>query len=173
MEIAEQTKVFLWFTVYGFAMSFVYDVLAVKRMVFKIKKSLVAVEDIIFWISAAICFFILLLFTNSGSIRGFCVLGMIIGSVLYFQIVSRHFRKGGEIAAGYIIKGLNKAAGFIKPYRERLSSSFKKACSYFNVRIYMGAKWFRGLVSKRKRKKRPIKKTIRKPEKLFDKAKTM
>lgn len=65
-----------------------YDQLRVLRRVLRHKASVVTVEDLFFWLIASVFIFAMIYVQNSGTIRGFSVMGMVIGMVVYHYIFS-------------------------------------------------------------------------------------
>ncbi len=70
----------------GILITMVYDVLRVIRKVIKHKYFFVALEDILFWIYAAVTLFRLLYHMNHGALRWFAVFGLFVGMLIYKKI---------------------------------------------------------------------------------------
>jgi len=77
----------------GAVLGIFYDFFRVLRKTLRHKTMATAVEDTIFWLAATLMIFVFLLYANSGEIRGFTFLGVILGATLYFLTVSRFFIK--------------------------------------------------------------------------------
>ena len=55
---------------------------------------LVAVEDLIFWLLASLFIFTMIFHENNGIIRGFSIIGMLLGIILYHFSISDVLVKG-------------------------------------------------------------------------------
>lgn len=69
----------------------VYDVLRILRRVIKHNSIFIAIEDLIFWVVSSVFIFAMMYRQNNGIIRGFSVMGMAIGMILYHYILSELF----------------------------------------------------------------------------------
>ena len=65
-----------------------YDGLRILRRLVNQSSLVLALEDIVFWIFAAIFIFAVIYKENNGIIRGFSLIGMTIGMLLYHWIIS-------------------------------------------------------------------------------------
>lgn len=70
-------------------MAFLYDVIRIKRRAIKTNTIIVGLEDILFWLIAAIFVFLTVYSSNDGQMRGFIFIGNILGVVLYLSLLSR------------------------------------------------------------------------------------
>lgn len=86
--ISQQTAIFLFTVGIGVFIGLVYDIFRILRKVFKHKNFIIHVEDFIFWIFVTCVMFYLMLNKNYGEIRGFTILGSIMGWLLYFFTLS-------------------------------------------------------------------------------------
>ena len=78
----------------GVLMLFGYDLLRALRTLFPHGTILLAVEDFLYWCAAGIAVFLVIFIKNSGVLRGFSLMAILIGMVLYNQSVSRLIMKG-------------------------------------------------------------------------------
>lgn len=81
--------VFLAMTACGAAISVVFDFIRAVRMCFKPNSVAVAVSDVAFWVFATFCAAACAWNLNSGIFRFYEPLGLILGAVLYFLLLSR------------------------------------------------------------------------------------
>lgn len=88
-EITREGILFLGAVASGAVLILVYDVLRILRQLLKHKQWVVAGEDILYWIGCALFVFIMLCKENDGMMRGFILLGLTIGMLLYNQLLSR------------------------------------------------------------------------------------
>lgn len=65
-----------------------YDFLRIFRRILKHKRFFVAMEDLLFWIIASIYLFGIMYEQNDGVIRGFSILGMGLGMIIYYNLLS-------------------------------------------------------------------------------------
>lgn len=66
-----------------------FDLLRALRQVFARRKLLLGMLDFLYWCLAGAAAFGVIFRENSGILRGFCVLGMFLGMVIYHKSVSR------------------------------------------------------------------------------------
>jgi spore cortex biosynthesis protein YabQ len=86
--ISIELQFFLISILWGAILLLVYDGLRIIRRVFKHNGFFIAVEDLIFWVMSSLFIFIMMYKENNGIIRGFSIMGMTIGMVLYHYILS-------------------------------------------------------------------------------------
>lgn len=72
----------------GAGMGFVYDCIRCVRRLFFHNNVLIAIEDLIFWIVWAFIIIDKIHFYNYGSLRGYVLLGIFLGAVLYACTIS-------------------------------------------------------------------------------------
>lgn len=89
--IVDQVYIFMYAIVGGAIAAFFYDFLRIKRRAIKTNAIIVSIEDIIYWLAAAVFLFITVYKSNSGEIRGYIFIGNIIGVLLYESIFSSIF----------------------------------------------------------------------------------
>ena len=88
VSLSHQSMVFLLFIALGMVFSAVYDVLRALRRVFKYKSWLVQAQDLVFWIIATLLVFYAILIINYGEVRAYIILGIILGTIIYFSAFS-------------------------------------------------------------------------------------
>lgn len=86
--IVEQVYIFLYAILAGAVAAFFYDILRIKRRAIKTGVIIISLEDIIYWLAAAIFLFLTVYSSNSGEMRGFIFIGNIIGVMLYEALLS-------------------------------------------------------------------------------------
>lgn len=89
LSISEQVIVFLWTTVCGMIIAFVYDIFRIFRKAVKTGSLVTFVQDLLFWLIACIIMFLSIFQSNDGELRGFLFLGAFLGAVLYALLLSR------------------------------------------------------------------------------------
>lgn len=92
MEISEsifqEADFFAVSVMSGCFMVFLYDILRVFRKLVKHGAVFTALEDVIYWILAALFIFAMLYRKNDGLIRGFAIGGILIGMLFYNHFIS-------------------------------------------------------------------------------------
>ena len=86
--ITTELQFFLLSILWGGTLLLAYDVLRIFRRLVKHGVLLIAIEDLIFWVLASLFLFIMIFRENNGIIRGFSIIGMLIGLVLYHFSIS-------------------------------------------------------------------------------------
>lgn len=89
--ISIELQFFLISILWGALVLFLYDFLRILRRIINHNMIIVTVEDLIFWILASVFIFAMIYAKNSGTIRGFSVMGIVIGMLLYHYILSDWF----------------------------------------------------------------------------------
>lgn len=90
-SIGLEVQFFLVSILSGAILLFVYDIIRIFRRIIKHSKVLVAIEDILFWVVSSIFIFIMMYKQNNGDIRGFSIMGMVIGMLVYNHLISKFF----------------------------------------------------------------------------------
>lgn len=88
-EIITQLQFFGISVLSGALILLVYDVLRIFRRLVKQGTFVLAIQDIIFWTIAGVFIFVIIYKENNGIIRGYCVMGMTVGMLLYHFIISQ------------------------------------------------------------------------------------
>ena len=86
--ITTELYLFMISILWGALVLLAYDQLRILRRVIRHNTFFVAVQDIIFWILASVFIFAMIYVRNSGTIRGFSIMGMGIGMIIYHYILS-------------------------------------------------------------------------------------
>lgn len=73
----------------GVLAAFIYDIVRIIRRIIKHGQIMIAVEDGVYWVLCAIFMFVMIYTENDGSVRGFAVIGIILGMVVYHGTVSK------------------------------------------------------------------------------------
>ena len=86
--ISVELYFFLTSILWGGIVLLAYDVLRILRRLIKHDTFFIAIEDLIFWVIASLFIFAMIYHRNNGIIRGFSVMGMLLGGILYHFSVS-------------------------------------------------------------------------------------
>ncbi|MCI8852429.1 MAG: hypothetical protein HFI32_02860 [Lachnospiraceae bacterium] len=85
-RMAGELELFAQAFVWGMTMMLAYDGLSLLRLLFRHGTALLAVEDLCYWIVYSILLFRMMYVENDGMIRGFALLAVLLGTILYFQL---------------------------------------------------------------------------------------
>lgn len=89
IHLADQTWSFLSACLLGAALGMLYDVFRILRIAFPTRPGIVFLEDLLFWIIAALLSFLFLLASSDGVVRVFLLAGELIGGTLYYCTAGR------------------------------------------------------------------------------------
>jgi spore cortex biosynthesis protein YabQ len=78
ISIVDQVYIFLYAILGGAIVAFLYDILRIKRRAIKTSIILVSLEDILYWLVAAVLLFLIVYKSNSGEMRGYIFIGNVI-----------------------------------------------------------------------------------------------
>ena len=90
VDVNNQAYIFLCIVVGGMFIGFVYDLFRVSRRVIKTNNIIVYIQDIIFWFCVSLLIFGILFMCNGGEIRGYSILGILLGIIIYAFILSHY-----------------------------------------------------------------------------------
>lgn len=71
----------------GVKLALFYDIIRIFRFLISHKKFVISIEDFFFWVYATLIIFQLQLEQSNGVLRGFSVLGMLLGMFLYNKLL--------------------------------------------------------------------------------------
>lgn len=93
----------------GMAYAAVYDTIRIIRRVIPHRRvTWIAVEDILFWIAAALHAYVTFYNGTDGIIRGYIVVGMVCGAVLYRMSAGVFYVRYVTIVIKFMLKPLKK-----------------------------------------------------------------
>lgn len=90
----------------GIIITFVYDNIRVFRRVIRHNNFFISIEDLFFWIMAAICIFLLQYRENDGVFRWFSVIGAFLGMLLYRKTISQFYIRHMTFLFRKIVKAI-------------------------------------------------------------------
>jgi spore cortex biosynthesis protein YabQ len=123
--IITQLEFFLVSTLWGAIILFVYDGFRILRRVVKQNDFIIVLEDLVFWTFAGVFIFAMMYRLNDGIIRGYSVMGMTIGMVLYHNLFSNYI----VISLTKLIVALLRPVIFVIRKGKRLIKKFLKYCT--------------------------------------------
>lgn len=91
--ILSEVRFFLTSFLWGAFFFVCYDCLLIVRNIIKHHRIVIAIEDIIFWVSAGIAYFRMTYQLNHGTIRWYSIAGLLLGMFLYNNTLSTPFIK--------------------------------------------------------------------------------
>lgn len=84
IDIASQTEVFLMACLLGALLAAFYDIFRIMRLAFTTPNWVIFIEDIMFCIIVTVASFWYLMSQNMGQIRGFVIVGEVLGGIIYY-----------------------------------------------------------------------------------------
>lgn len=87
-DITVELQFFMTSILWGALILLAYDILRIFRRVIKHNYFTIAIEDLLFWVIASVFIFAMMYNENNGIIRGFSVMGMALGMVVYNFMLS-------------------------------------------------------------------------------------
>lgn len=89
LDIWTQIEYFMSTIIAGFIVGIMFDIYRVFRGINPPNKIIAAISDILFWILQSLIVFVFLIVTNNGDLRYYTIIGILIGLIFYFKIMSR------------------------------------------------------------------------------------
>lgn len=151
--IVIELRFFMVSILWGALVLLAYDLLRVLRRIIRHRNLLVTIQDLLFWIIASVFIFTMIYVNNDGIIRGFSVMGMVIGMILYHYILSDAVVM---ILSRGILLLLRPFAIVLKYLRMGINYLIKKCVNLVNkayIQLKKLIKSVKILVSKNKQKK--------------------
>lgn len=145
--IGLQMQFFLMSILSGIILLVVYDILRIFRRIIKHSRVMVSIEDILFWILGSIFIFVMMFKQNNGTIRGFAIMGMVIGMFLYNFFLSIYVVNISSKMINLILSVIKKIIGFIlTPFKfvfrktVRFCIRIKKYLVKYLIKLYKAVK---------------------------------
>lgn len=148
--ISIELQFFLISILSGAIILLVYDVLRIIRRLIKHDSFFIALEDLFFWVVASLFIFIIIYKENDGIIRGFSVMGMAIGMVLYHFTLSELFVRIITKVIHMLLSPLIFVINKIKKFIRFLWNRGKKIVNLVLIRLIKWSKSVRIALNKRK-----------------------
>ncbi len=89
VSVGNQAYSFLMCVLGGMIIAFIYDAFRIKRKTIKSSNIIIYFEDFIYWIIVALVLFGAVYISNEGEIRGYLIIGAILGIIIYAFLLSR------------------------------------------------------------------------------------
>lgn len=91
----------------------IYDIIRIFRRIIKKKIAVTAAEDIIYWLVVSVLMFMLMYRENGGMVRGYAIIGMAAGMILYEISIGKFFVKYVSKLLNYILNRIRKVMEFV------------------------------------------------------------
>ncbi len=124
-SITIELQFFLISVLWGGILLVAYDVLRIIRRIIRHGAILIAIEDLIYWLAASLFIFSMIFQENNGIIRGFSIIGMLLGSILYHFGISELLVK----AVTKLIQTLLSPFKAVFNQMKRILKSLLKRCA--------------------------------------------
>lgn len=123
----------------GMILLLVYDILRILRRTITHGNLMVGIEDFFYWVASSIYLFHMLFRENDGIIRGFAIIGVLLGMLFYHLSISRWFVRFVSQFLNITIQWLTapfrwvfkKVVGILR----ELGHKVKKIISFFGKRL--------------------------------------
>lgn len=120
ISVSSQVFVFFAMIVLGVMCGAVFDIFRGIRRMKKVAGGVVAVQDLLFWLSELVLVYMVTFWLNYAQVRAFELVALVIGSFIYFMTVSRYViafvHKTANIVwktVAVILKPVRLAMGFL------------------------------------------------------------
>lgn len=122
--VAKDALLFLDALICGMIIAAAYDVIRIFRAVIPHFNIIVGIEDFIFWNVSGVYLFAVMFCENDGVIRGFFLIGAVIGAYIYKksfgELLVKYISKGINYLVSIVLKKpVNKAIMFIRKRKEK------------------------------------------------------
>lgn len=120
--IIVELRFFFTSVIWGMVLLIIYDVLRILRRVIKHNAFVISIQDIIYWVVSSVLIFHMMYNQNNGIIRGFAILAMLLGMIIYHIIFSDFLVDG---ISGIINKVISTIYKIIRKIIHILLSPFR------------------------------------------------
>ena len=145
--ITIELQFFLLSILWGGLLLLAYDVLRIFRRLIKHGIILVAIEDLIFWLLASLFIFTMIFQKNNGIIRGFSIIGMLLGIILYHFSISE-----------WLVKSITN---LIQTLLSPIKAAVKQIIRLLRLLWAWGKKRINNLLYRLKKNKKSVKITLK------------
>ena len=115
----------------GVFILFIYDVLRIFRRIIKHGNIAIALQDLLYWVGTGFVIFIMMYRENNGAIRGYAIIGIGLGMIIYSSSLSRPMVEYVSKMINFLLKVIRKCIYIIlTPIRvitKRMSVKTKKS----------------------------------------------
>jgi spore cortex biosynthesis protein YabQ len=119
VSVSSQVYVFLCTVIGGMVIALIYDFFRIFRRAVKTGGFITYVQDLLYWILAAVIMFLTFYYSNDGELRAYMFIGAFIGVVLYVFLFSKAIMSTSLFIIKIVTLGI-KTLIFIISYPIRL-----------------------------------------------------
>lgn len=112
-NIYAEFNTFCYAIMLGAFCGIIYDIIRVFRRIIKKGIAITVVEDIIYWLMVSILMFMLMYRENGGMVRGYAIIGMAFGMILYEISIGKFFVKYVSKFLNYILNRILKVLEWV------------------------------------------------------------
>lgn len=113
--VAEQVYIFLGTIIVGTIMGIIFDFFRALRRNGNTRNIIVYLQDIVFWLIVAVVIITSSFILNNGELRGYMLIGYILGAFLYMLILSNYVKMIFSLIMDLIGKGTDI---LLKPFQK-------------------------------------------------------
>lgn len=111
---------------FGMVLAWEYDCIRVFRRVVRHRRVwTMSAEDILYWMNVAVMVFCITYEVNDGIVRGFSLVGFVMGAVLYRYSFGRYYVKYVSKLINFVLKPLKKLVSLIRIIIRKISMFMK------------------------------------------------
>lgn len=92
LDIYTQLNYFLSTFLAGLIVGVLIDIYRIFRLTTSPNKIMASISDVLFWILEALVVFVFLIYTNNGDIRYYTFIGIAVGILIYFKLLTKTIR---------------------------------------------------------------------------------
>lgn len=96
ISLADQTMDFLLALAFGAGLGALYDVFRILRALIPTGKILIFFEDLLYWCVCGVLTFLFILGVNAGEIRGYLIVGELLGAMVYYGTIGRLIMRSAQ-----------------------------------------------------------------------------
>jgi len=127
--VAEQVYIFLGTILVGAIMGIIFDFFRALRRNGNTRNIIVYIQDIVFWLIVAIIIITSSFILNNGELRGYMLIGYLLGAFLYMLMLSNYVKGIFCFIMNWISKGMEF---LFKPLNQIMEKFEKKEESFEN-----------------------------------------
>ncbi|NLK73944.1 MAG: hypothetical protein GX288_01465 [Clostridiales bacterium] len=139
-DITVELQFFMTSILWGALILLAYDILRIFRRVIKHNYFTIAIEDLLFWVIASVFIFAMMYNENNGIIRGFSVMGMALGMVVYNFMLSPFVVKLISELMILLLRPFRFIDNSLKRFSKFLLCKFRKLIKLLRMRLIKIAK---------------------------------
>lgn len=129
-----QIRVLIVFNITGIIIGLIFDFFRAQRRAIKTINFITYIQDVLFWIlSGAVIIAATIKYTD-GEIRSYMVLGLIVGVVFYFTLLSKYVLKFVSCIVSYMVKLASYITSFVFKWVKIVFSPIIKLFTYIKIK---------------------------------------